>query len=367
VPVSSFTATDNVAVTGYKITTSATVPAASAAGWTATAPASVTAVAGSNTFFGWAKDAAGNVSVVKSATVTVTISTADTTPPTLTVSALADGASTNNVTLNVSGNASDAGGLKSVTVNSQAVAVNADGSFSAALNLVAGANVITVVAIDQADNQKTDSRTITYDAAAPVLTVVDPADNSTTTQSFITVNGTVDEKSTVTVTDTNGTPQSAAMSGSSFSATVNLVPGINTISIDATDLAGNTVNAKRTITYDNASAPIALAVTSPDRDITTNKRSLVLKGKVTDALGKVKVTITMGGHTYRPFVSRDGSFHQMVFFSQTYAEMVAARRNPNASTAKQYTITVTATDASGNSSAVTRNVIYNSSYGHNDD
>ena len=61
-PVSSLTATDNVGVTGYLINKSATAPAASAAGWTATAPTSVTAVAGSNTFYAWAKDAAGNVS-----------------------------------------------------------------------------------------------------------------------------------------------------------------------------------------------------------------------------------------------------------------------------------------------------------------
>ncbi|MBK5274092.1 MAG: hypothetical protein JJE30_03450, partial [Desulfuromonadales bacterium] len=73
VPVSSLSATDNVAVTGYLINKIATPPAASAAGWTASAPASVTAVAGSNTFYAWAKDAAGNVSAVKSASVTVTI------------------------------------------------------------------------------------------------------------------------------------------------------------------------------------------------------------------------------------------------------------------------------------------------------
>ena len=68
VPVSSFTATDNVGVTGYLITTSATAPLASAAGWSATAPTSVTApAAGSRTFYAWAKDAAGNVSASRSA------------------------------------------------------------------------------------------------------------------------------------------------------------------------------------------------------------------------------------------------------------------------------------------------------------
>ena len=38
IPITSFTATDNVGVTGYIVTESATAPAASASGWSATAP-----------------------------------------------------------------------------------------------------------------------------------------------------------------------------------------------------------------------------------------------------------------------------------------------------------------------------------------
>lgn len=73
--VSTFTATDNVAVTGFMVTQSATPPAATDAGWTATATATVTAAAaGSQNFFPWAKDAAGNVSTVGiPATVTITL------------------------------------------------------------------------------------------------------------------------------------------------------------------------------------------------------------------------------------------------------------------------------------------------------
>ena len=74
VSVSAFTATDNVAVTGYMVTQSATPPAADAAGWTTTATATVTAAAeGPQNFFPWAKDAAGNVSAVGTPeTVTIT-------------------------------------------------------------------------------------------------------------------------------------------------------------------------------------------------------------------------------------------------------------------------------------------------------
>ncbi|HLN87157.1 MAG TPA: hypothetical protein VK200_11855, partial [Candidatus Limnocylindrales bacterium] len=99
VPVSTFAATDNVAVTGYLVTTNATAPAAGAAGWSATAPTSVTAAAaGSATFYAWAKDAAGNVSTAKSASVTITLP--DTTAPV--VGAFTLPATATNLTVSVS-------------------------------------------------------------------------------------------------------------------------------------------------------------------------------------------------------------------------------------------------------------------------
>jgi hypothetical protein len=84
VSITTFMATDNVGVTGYMVTESATAPLATAAGWGATAPTSYTASAvGARTLYAWAKDAAGNVSTSRSASVTITLP-ADTTPPTVT-------------------------------------------------------------------------------------------------------------------------------------------------------------------------------------------------------------------------------------------------------------------------------------------
>ena len=77
VPISSFTATDDVAVTGYIITESAITPSATAGVWSAPAPTSYTfTAAGSHTLYAWAKDAAGNVSASRSASVVVTVQTA---------------------------------------------------------------------------------------------------------------------------------------------------------------------------------------------------------------------------------------------------------------------------------------------------
>lgn len=77
VPVTAFTATDNVMPTGYLITESASVPAGSATVWSGTAPRTYTATTqGSKALFAWAKDKAGNISAPARTMVTI-----DTSPP----------------------------------------------------------------------------------------------------------------------------------------------------------------------------------------------------------------------------------------------------------------------------------------------
>lgn len=70
VPVSSFTATDAVGVTGYCITT---INSSAGCSWSGSAPSTATGAAGANTFYAWAKDAAGNVSTASTANTTITI------------------------------------------------------------------------------------------------------------------------------------------------------------------------------------------------------------------------------------------------------------------------------------------------------
>jgi hypothetical protein len=76
VPVSSFTATDNKAVTGFKLTETSAAPLAGDAGWTTVAPTSYTFITeGTKILYAWAKDEAGNVSSAKvSAQVTISLS-----------------------------------------------------------------------------------------------------------------------------------------------------------------------------------------------------------------------------------------------------------------------------------------------------
>ena len=76
VTINTLTATDLGGVTGYLVNESATVPSASATGWVLPAPNSYTfTTAGIKTLYSWAKDAAGNVSASRSASIVITVQT----------------------------------------------------------------------------------------------------------------------------------------------------------------------------------------------------------------------------------------------------------------------------------------------------
>jgi len=107
---------------------------------------------------------AGQPTTLASAAFTVR----DPIPPVLTVSTLPNNSHTNNSVLNITGTATDNQAVKGVTVNGVSVPLNPDGSFSATLQLVTGANTVTTVATDLAGNQTSDVRTIILDLTAPI-------------------------------------------------------------------------------------------------------------------------------------------------------------------------------------------------------
>jgi len=74
VPITAFTALDDVAATGYLITESATPPSAGDSGWSTSIPTIYTvSSAGTHTLYPWAKDGVGNVSSVYGSPATVHI------------------------------------------------------------------------------------------------------------------------------------------------------------------------------------------------------------------------------------------------------------------------------------------------------
>lgn len=120
---------------------------------------------GSHTIAITATDNDGNTSAAKTSTFTV-----DTVPPTLSITAPAEGLVTNKKTVTVTGKTDDATSKPvTVTVNGSAATVGTDGSFSKDVTLTEGANKITIIATDKAGKTTTVVRNVTLDTAAPVI------------------------------------------------------------------------------------------------------------------------------------------------------------------------------------------------------
>jgi hypothetical protein len=295
------------------------------------------------TFAGWtgACTGTGACTVSMNASAAVSALFKDANPPALTVSSLPDGSVTRNQDLNVSGTVQDAGGMQSLVINGSVVPVQSNNTFSHLVTLAGGKNTITTVATDLAGNKTTDSRTIMLDQAAPGLTITAPADNSATAGSIATVTGTVSETSTVSIVLNSGAPQVASMSGTTFTATVILRPGLNTITATASDSAGNTSTAeKRTVVYDDQKP--AVAITNPSADFTTSNNSVAVQGTVSNSLSTSTASISVDGVATILALDSNGNFS---------ATAVLAAEG-------LHTIAVTATNQAGVSTTVQRNVHY---------
>lgn len=91
------------------------------------------------------------------------------TAPSVSISSPVNGASVSTPTVLVSGSASDAGGLASLTVNGQSVSVTSSGTWSTTVPLTAGANTITATATNDAGVTSNASIAVTYTPAVPVV------------------------------------------------------------------------------------------------------------------------------------------------------------------------------------------------------
>ena len=258
--------------------------------------------------------------------------------PDMVVSTLPDGSHTSDATLNVTGMVDDVSNVQGVLVGSDPVTINADGSFSVAVPLIPGDNLVQITIIDKEGKQTTVSRTIILDPNAPVLAVTSPVDGLLTAQNNVTIAGSADPTSSVTVKVNEDAPFTPNGTSDNFSDTVILNSGINTILILATNPTGSTQTAKRTVFYDFRKP--GLAVASPDKDMTITDGQMTISGLVSDALTTVTVTISAAGVDYTPTVNVDGSFTQALTFADEGV----------------YPVVMTATDLYGNSASMQRNI-----------
>jgi flagellar hook assembly protein FlgD len=290
---------------------------------------------GNKTVYVWLQDKLGNTDFGPFSAAIIL----DTTAPVLTVSTLPDGSWTNNEVLNVSGEVTDENGLQQLVINRDVVTILPDGSFSYPIVLNDGLNTIDVIATDLAGNQTSDMRTVNLDQDAPIITIISPVDNMKMKQTLIDVTGSVDDQSMVTIRVNAVDQVPVAMNGNNFSLQITPVYGLNTIEVTATDLAGNTSTAKRTVTFDDRNP--SLSVTDPGQDVKTSHADMIIKGETDDDLTAVTVTVLMNGEIYTPVVT-NGGFEQPVTFTDE----------------KTYQIYVKAVDEAGNETITQRNVVY---------
>ena len=277
----------------------------------------------------------GNYNAALAASQPLTVSL-EVIPPLLSLSTLSSGAVTADPVLNISGTASDASGIASLTVNGADLTGRA-ALFSSSVALVSGQNSISVTAKDGAGNMTTQTLSVILDAAAPAIGLSEPADNSVTNLSFFTARGTVTPGSAVTMGVNGRAPQSLSVADGVFTGSGNLEPGVNTIELSAT-LSGRVSRIKRSVTLSTGKSFVA--VTEPAGDIRTELESVMIRGIAGGQGSHFSVVLDVDGRLFTPAVQA-GAFQQLVQLNH----------------AGQIRITASVTDAAGNLSVAQRNII----------
>ncbi len=128
-----------------------------------------------------------------------------------------------------------------------------------------GSHTVTVDCTDNDGNQATTGKTtFVVDTVPPTLNVTTPADGLVTYNASLGVAGSTNDASaspvtvTITVNEEDQGSVTVATNGS-FSKTVTLAEGENTIVVTATDAAGKSSSVTRTVTKDS-SAPVIQSV-----------------------------------------------------------------------------------------------------------
>jgi hypothetical protein len=151
------------------------------------------------------------------------------------------------------------------------------GAWSPFVSLFEGANDLTVSATDAAGNTTKQLLHVLCDTQAPVVEFVNPVPTSVTSAVFALA-GTVYDATTGVRSITIGGQDVVPFSDGSFSATVTLKRGENTITIESIDRVGNTYNQTIHVVY----APPSNAASVHGIQITIGSKTMSVDGmKVT--------------------------------------------------------------------------------------
>ncbi|WP_342049660.1 BapA/Bap/LapF family large adhesin [Acinetobacter nosocomialis] len=237
--------------------TTATVVAGPDGKWTAPNPGDLT---DGQTVTAIATDPAGNPSLPGTGTV-------DALAPTVALSDVL----TNDSTPALTGTVNDPTAKVVVTVDgvNYPATNNGDGTWTLADNtlpvLTDGPHTVTVTATDPAGNVGTGNAVVTVDTTAPTVGLSDVTTNDSTPE----LTGTVNDPTATVVVTVNGVNYTAVNNGNgSWTLADNTLPvladGPHTVTVTATDPAGNVSTTSAVVTVDTAAANLLGPITVPD-------------------------------------------------------------------------------------------------------
>ena len=260
----------------------------------------------------------------------------DTTAPVVDIGTPTSGSVLNTAGVTVSGTVNDPGVTSALLVLNGAAPQQipvVSGTFSQTITLEPGANSISVIATDAVGNTSSSSSptTVTFDNTKPKVTITSPANRAVVRVAGQKITGTVEDPSITqaSLIINGGTPQTISVApNGSFSKTVTLLEGANTIEARATDAAMNTgTSGVVSVTVDITPPALSIGLSDPTDSITiTVTSNETLQGVPSvSVIGPVTMT-PLGVNTW----------------SGTYGSNAA----PIA--AGDYTVTVAGTDIAGN-------------------
>jgi RHS repeat-associated protein len=151
-------------------------------------------------------------------------------------------------------------------------------------------HAITATATDPLGHTATASANFTIDTNGPVVTIAAPAPAAIVSADTVIVSGNAGDSVTVTV---NGI--AAALTGGTYSATVPLEAGENTLVATGRDRAGNSGSASVTITRTDSTSGVV--ITYPPDTLLTNRPTTVVAGRVLTPADLKTITIESRGPT----------------------------------------------------------------------
>lgn len=165
-------------------------------------------------------------------------------------------------------------------------AVVDEGVFRGEARLEEGGNTIVVTVTNPLGVARA-SRQVTLDSRVPEITITAPEDASTTARERVTVAGTVSDASPLEAFRVDGEPASVAPDGT-FSAPASLFLGVNPVTVNARDIAGN--QAAATVEIERGEPP-TVGLTAPATGALVRTSPLEVRG----TFGGEGVRVTVAG------------------------------------------------------------------------